>query len=298
MKPLATFRPVWLGRRVASSMAARTNLAAWLEEYGPSLKPPVANKLLYGDHSALKVMVVGGPNQRSDFHLQAGEEYFVQLEGELVLKVVEGGKFRDVAVPAGSSFLLPSHVPHSPQRSTGSVGLVFERSHTPQEMDGMLWFNSDLVDGAKADSVVFEEYFHCTDLGSQLKPIIERYRAWHAKGGASRVTVENPPIVADRTKRLDAPKRFDVDILPTSTLVDRGEEVIVNLYVGPSVLQAEAAPFDIFAWQRRGTSTCRKDDGREDVFQPGDVALVPKATGYEWSLEPGAALLTVANVFT
>ena len=47
------------------------NLDAWLEEHGPSLKPPVANKLLFeGD---LKVMVVGGPNQRRDYHLQEGE---------------------------------------------------------------------------------------------------------------------------------------------------------------------------------------------------------------------------------
>ena len=37
------------------------NLDAWLQEHGPTLKPPVANKLLFGGD--LKVMVVGGPNQ-------------------------------------------------------------------------------------------------------------------------------------------------------------------------------------------------------------------------------------------
>ena len=50
------------------------NLDAWLKEHGPSLKPPVANKLLFGGD--LKVMVVGGPNQRRDYHLQEGEEFF------------------------------------------------------------------------------------------------------------------------------------------------------------------------------------------------------------------------------
>ena len=55
------------------------NLDAWLKEHGPTLKPPVANKLLFGGD--LKVMVVGGPNQRRDYHLQEGEEFFAQLEG-------------------------------------------------------------------------------------------------------------------------------------------------------------------------------------------------------------------------
>ena len=55
------------------------NLDAWLKEHGPTLKPPVANKLLFGGD--LKVMVVGGPNQRRDYHLQEGEEFFAQLDG-------------------------------------------------------------------------------------------------------------------------------------------------------------------------------------------------------------------------
>lgn len=50
-----------------------------LEKVGHLLKPPVANRLLYKD--AIKVMVVGGPNQRTDYHLQRGEELFWQLKG-------------------------------------------------------------------------------------------------------------------------------------------------------------------------------------------------------------------------
>ena len=38
--------------------------------HGPNLKPPVANKLLFGKDSFLKVMIVGGPNERKDYHLQ------------------------------------------------------------------------------------------------------------------------------------------------------------------------------------------------------------------------------------
>ena len=157
-------------------MSSCVNLPRWLGEHGPRLVPPVANKMLFSE-SHMKVMVVGGPNARSDFHIQAGEEFFLQLKGTLTLKVVERGHFKDVIVEAGESFLLPSYVPHSPQRSENSLGLVFERSHTNDEMDGMFWFKEVQAHGREADfgNIDYEEYFHCTDLGTQLKPIIERY---------------------------------------------------------------------------------------------------------------------------
>ena len=137
-----------LSRRLAIQAV---NLDAWLKEHGPTLKPPVANKLLFeGD---LKVMVVGGPNARRDYHLQEGEEFFAQLEGTLTLKTIERGAFRDVRVTGGDCFLLPSRVPHSPQRDADSLGLVFGRSHVAGEMDGMLWFDKgdDQKDGARCD---------------------------------------------------------------------------------------------------------------------------------------------------
>lgn len=159
----------------------KTNLIKWLAREGPHLKPPVANKLLYSAN--LQVMAVGGPNQRSDYHVQAGEEFFVQLKGNLVLKVIERGQFKDIAVGPGQTFLLPSFMPHSPQRSADSIGLVFERSHPADEVDGMLWFDGDNIE--------YEEYFHCVDLGTQLKPIIERYKAWKHSGGMPVLDVSN-----------------------------------------------------------------------------------------------------------
>ena len=36
------------------------------------LRPPVGNKLIFPE-SQLKVMVVGGPNRREDFHVNYGE---------------------------------------------------------------------------------------------------------------------------------------------------------------------------------------------------------------------------------
>ena len=47
------------------------NFAEWVDNVRPELKPPVGNKLVYGGQ--LKVMVVGGPNSRTDFHIEVGE---------------------------------------------------------------------------------------------------------------------------------------------------------------------------------------------------------------------------------
>lgn len=73
------------------------------------------------------VTVVGGPNQRTDYHDDSVEEFFYQLKGDMVLKVIDNGDFYDVPIKEGEIFLLPPHVRHSPQRpQEGSIGLVVE----------------------------------------------------------------------------------------------------------------------------------------------------------------------------
>jgi len=275
------------------------NLDAWLKEHGPTLKPPVANKLLFeGD---LKVMVVGGPNQRRDYHLQEGEEFFAQLEGVLTLKTIERGSFKDVRVAGGDCFLLPSRVPHSPQRESNSLGLVFERSHIEGEMDGMLWFDEkrDLRGRCSTDEVAYEAYFHCTDLGKDLKPVIEDYGRWKESGEGPR-RVEAPPLVPDDVVPLDVPQPLQPrleNIQPSSTmLLHRGEEVIVEAHAGPKKLATGGSPFEVFVWQRSGSSR-GVVDGEELTLSEGDCCLLPKATQYAWELEEGV-MMSVANAFT
>ena len=74
----------------------------------------------------MTVQVVGGPNERADYHDDPVEEFFYQLKGNMVLKVGDNGNFYDVPISEGEVFLLPPHVRHSPQRPAGSVGLVVE----------------------------------------------------------------------------------------------------------------------------------------------------------------------------
>lgn len=56
---------------MSSPLPSPVNFDAWVAKVKPDLRPPVGNKLLFGDQ--LKVMVVGGPNSRDDFHIEVGE---------------------------------------------------------------------------------------------------------------------------------------------------------------------------------------------------------------------------------
>merc|ERR1711973_995903 len=127
------------------------------------------NKIMH--NTQLKVFYVGGPNQRKDFHLEEGEELFYMRQGDMELPILCQGRFKTVKIKEGEVFLLPGRGPHSPQRNANTVGLVVERDRLPEEMDGLRYF----VEGSKES--LFERWFHCEDLGSQLKPVIEEYFA-------------------------------------------------------------------------------------------------------------------------
>jgi 3-hydroxyanthranilate 3,4-dioxygenase len=150
------------------------NLQAWIEEHRHLLKPPVGNKVIYaGDFI---VMVVGGPNSRTDYHWDEGPEWFYQLEGEMVLRIQDdadgegnGGVVRDIPIRAGEIFLLPPRVPHSPQRMPDSIGLVIERKRLAHEDDGLLWFCE------RCNHKVYEEYFHLHDIEKDFPPVFERF---------------------------------------------------------------------------------------------------------------------------
>jgi 3-hydroxyanthranilate 3,4-dioxygenase len=115
------------------------NLHRWIDENRTQLKPPVGNKLLFHD-SEFIVMAVGGPNSRRDYHHDPGEEFFFQVEGDMVLKTVQDGRVIDIDIRQGEVFLLPAEMPHSPRRPAGTVGIVVERRRKPDELDGFSWY--------------------------------------------------------------------------------------------------------------------------------------------------------------
>lgn len=115
------------------------DVVRWIERNRAQLRPPVGNKLLF-EHSEFIVMAVGGPNRRKDFHHDPGEELFYQVQGDIVLRTIQDGRFVDVPIREGEIFLLPAEVPHSPQRPADTIGVVVERRRRPDELDGFSWY--------------------------------------------------------------------------------------------------------------------------------------------------------------
>ena len=177
------------------------NLQGWIDEHRHLLKPPVGNKCIVdGDYI---VMIVGGPNARTDYHFEDGPEYFHQLEGEMVLRIQEGGAVRDIPIKAGEMFYLPPHGPHSPQRMPGSIGLVIERKRLANEDDALMWFC------VACNHKLYEEFFHLVDI-EQDPSAAEKVA--EANGGNQTVptllfsdgsTLTNPSVAQVKAKLAD-----------------------------------------------------------------------------------------------
>jgi 3-hydroxyanthranilate 3,4-dioxygenase len=166
------------------------NLKNWIDEHRHLLKPPVGNAMVWKD-SEFQVMIVGGPNQRKDYHIDPGEELFYQIEGDIVVRVMEEGKPRDIKVREGEILLLPALVPHSPQRGAKTVGMVVERRRGPDEKESLVWY-------CETCGTLLHDVTTCiTDLGTQLKPIIENFFASEALRTCRKCgSIMQPPAVA------------------------------------------------------------------------------------------------------
>jgi len=156
-----------------SKLPPAINFKNWIEENRHLLKPPVGNKAIYNEDYI--VMVVGGPNSRKDYHLNKTPEFFYQVEGDIVLKVMEGGEPRDIHIREGEVFYLPPNIPHSPQRGPNTVGLVIEQKRPEGMEDGLAWFCEScnnklhvepfmLQNIEKDMPVIFDKYYSDSDL--------------------------------------------------------------------------------------------------------------------------------------
>ncbi|KKK16878.1 3-hydroxyanthranilate 3,4-dioxygenase [Aspergillus ochraceoroseus] len=162
------------------SLTPPFSFASWVAENQDKLCPPVNNYCLYKGED-FTLMVVGGPNQRNDYHINETEvepyvnlEWFYQVKGDMLLRVVEDDVFRDIPIKEGEMFLLPGNIPHNPVRYKDTIGLVMERKRPSESMDRMRWYCTK--GKHNTPTIIQEEIFHCSDLGTQLKPIIEKWQ--------------------------------------------------------------------------------------------------------------------------
>ena len=114
-------------------------------------------------------MVVGGPNARKDYHYDEGAEFFYQIEGDIVVKIIEDGKPKDIHIKEGEMFYLPPRVPHSPQRPANTIGLVIERKRDDKELDGFQWYCEN------CGNLLHEKKFVLENIVTQLPPILQEF---------------------------------------------------------------------------------------------------------------------------
>lgn len=148
------------------------NLNMWINDHRDELKPPVGNKVIWKD-SKMMVMIIGGPNKRNDFHITPSEEFFHQLQGDMLLQLIDPdtGERLDMPLKEGDVFMIPPYVPHRPVRKANTVGLVVEYWRPEGKNDRFVWFCDDC--GEEVHSVDF----FLTQLDEDIKPRFEEYYA-------------------------------------------------------------------------------------------------------------------------
>ena len=149
-----------------------TDLRRWIEENKQLFDPPYKTNRVVAHHADFIVMILRGPNARLDFHVEAGEELFYQIEGDIEVHLKpESGPRQIVKVGAGEIFLCPAGLAHSPRRPEGSWGLVVERSRKPDEHEEFIWFCERCDEQVLARTVVQG------DIAAQVRSIYETFNA-------------------------------------------------------------------------------------------------------------------------
>ncbi|MED7928968.1 3-hydroxyanthranilate 3,4-dioxygenase [Nonomuraea sp. LP-02] len=153
-------------------MIPPVDFTKWIDEHAHLLKPPVANKLVFEEAEDFIVMVVGGPNARTDFHVDPYEELFYQVRGNMHVNVVTENGPETVHVREGQMWLLPGGMPHSPQRpEEGSVGLVIERIRPEGTLERFQWYC------AECGGLVHDVELQVRDIVKDLPPVFEAFYA-------------------------------------------------------------------------------------------------------------------------
>ncbi len=146
------------------------NFPEWLAENQHLLKPPVGNQQLFKSADDFVVMIVGGPNARTDFHVDPYEEYFYQIKGNMHVKVMTDEGPKDVHITEGNMWVLPRNTPHSPQRpEVGSVGLVVERVRPEGTQEKFQWYCPN------CNNLVHEVELQVRSIVDDLPPVFQAF---------------------------------------------------------------------------------------------------------------------------
>ncbi|KAH9499640.1 hypothetical protein Btru_074325 [Bulinus truncatus] len=275
------------------------NTDKWISENKQYFLPPVCNKMMHQE-GQLKVFYVGGPNQRKDYHIEEGEELFYMIKGDMCLKVVEHGKHRDVHIREGEIFLLPGKIAHSPQRQANTIGLVIERERDRSELDGLRYYQEN--DGVPTLDSLYEEWFYCTDLGTELGPVIQRFfnsEQYRTGKPLSGTIPEKPPVILDSEITLQNPfhlhswineNRERLDTEGSIQLFGEHYQFSVNIH-GKGKFTEGYDNGEVWIWQIEGESKVTVE-GTEYKLEKNDTMLIRRGQRYSAVQPEGSIALS------
>jgi 3-hydroxyanthranilic acid dioxygenase len=195
---------------------------------------------------------------------------------------MEQGKPRDVEIKEGEIFCLPGRIPHSPQRFPDTMGLVLERERAKHETDGLRWHVHD-----GSHRILYQEWFYCSDLGTQLGPAIGRFKA------SENRTTDKP----DRDYEAEEKDgKFPVEVDKTtvcSPAVNLKEWVAANVSPSPAKSAALCGPGAVDPCLSGFEYSCRfvtgpLEDGESKVIDGGEVFIYNMALAQKTAVEGGA----------
>ena len=148
------------------------HLKKWVRDNAQLFNPPFRTNQLLVHHKDFLVMILRGPNTRLDFHIQPGDEFFYQVQGDMELVVKpEGERRQNVTIKEGEIFLLPGGTPHSPRRFENTCGLVIERKRRQEEKEEFAWFCE------KCDELVLSRVVNQGKIPSQVSAVYSEFNA-------------------------------------------------------------------------------------------------------------------------
>jgi len=155
---------------VTTEFNEAVNFDEWIAANRHLLQPPVGNKQMFPTGDDFITMVVGGPNQRTDYHVDPYEEFFYQVKGNMHVNVMTDDGPARVDIREGEMWVLPRSLPHSPQRpEAGSIGLVIERVREEGTLEKFRWYCGE------CNAVVHEVELQVRDIVADLPPLFNAF---------------------------------------------------------------------------------------------------------------------------
>lgn len=282
------------------------NVSRWIDENKHDFLPPVSNKLMHDDQ--LSVMFVGGPNERLDFHLEEGEELFLQLKGDMVLQVVERNQHRDVVIKEGEMFLLPARIPHSPQRIANTVGLVIERQRAASEIDGLRFYVQD-VEGKHTLTPLYEAWFHWSNklkMPDYIKAFKASDQCKTGKPIPGSGAIRDPcPIEVNSQRALGDPfclrdwisqYRQQIDSAGKMAVFDPAKHQLQVFVYGRGETSDCFEKEDTWIWQMEGKSKVDVGGSKQYMLNVDDSLLVSKGSSFTVTQDEGSLALGVGQI--